>query len=49
MSRTGQLTYLLKPALEAGKALGGSDVIDDDDAVCAAVVGGRHRTEPLLA
>ena len=27
----------------------GRDVVDDDDAVGAAVVGARNRPEPLLA
>jgi hypothetical protein len=39
----------VEPALDISEAFAGGDVIDDDDAVCAAVVGGRDCPEPLLA
>jgi hypothetical protein len=38
----------VEPALDIGETFAGGDVIDDDDAVCAAVVGGRDCPEPLL-
>jgi hypothetical protein len=41
--------YFVKPAFDIGETFAGGDVIDDDDAVCAAVVGGRDGPEPLLA
>jgi hypothetical protein len=43
------LPYFVEPALDIGETFAGGDVIDDDDAVCAAVVGGRYGPEPLLA
>jgi hypothetical protein len=41
--------YFVEPALDISETFASSDVIDDDDAVCAAVVGGRDGPEPLLA
>jgi hypothetical protein len=41
--------YFVEPALDVSETFAGGDVIDDDDAVCAAVVGGRDCPEPLLA
>lgn len=40
---------LLQPLLDVGEGVGVGHVVDDDDAVRAAVVGRRDRAEALLA
>ena len=43
------LVDLVQPALHVGEALAAGDVVDDDDAVRAAVVGAGDGAEALLA
>lgn len=45
----GVAVDFLQPGLDIGKGVGVGDVVDDDDAVCAAVVRAGDGAEPLLA
>ena len=48
-AREGALVDLLQPALDVVERVEVGDVVHDDDAVSAAVVGAADRAEALLA